>query len=244
MSKDPLLLRAQGAWLELASVPVSFGMPGDVDVVVAPEARICPRGWASIVLLGGAAIVAAPTEAAADRIRKAVAEVPADKLTDLVTIRSVLALGDVLGPATLAYVAPGSFRPAEPAGLCVEEWSDGYGSLEGLVEAAGANDADEAGLDEISSPAFGIRVDGQVVAAAGYGHWPWLRPNRTAHMTVLTAPAWRGKGLARMTASAAVRHVLEQGLLPEWRARTPAARRTAAALGFTEHGSQLSIELV
>ncbi|WP_374116243.1 GNAT family N-acetyltransferase [Streptomyces sp. CoH27] len=85
----------------------------------------------------------------------------------------------------------------------MEEWSDGYGGLYGLVEAAGANDADEAGLDEISSPAFGVPVDGQVVAAAGYGHRPWLWPGRTAHMMVLTAPAWRGKGLARVTASAA-----------------------------------------
>ncbi|MFF3915821.1 GNAT family N-acetyltransferase [Streptomyces sp. NPDC001852] len=239
-----MLLRARGTWQELASVPVSFGAPGDVDVVVSPDARICPRGWAGIVLLGGAAIVTAPTEAAADRIRKAVAEVPADKLTDLETVRGVLTVGDVLGPATLAYVAPDGFRPAELAGLSVEQWSDGYGSLDGLVEASGANDADEAGLDEISSPAFGVRMEGQVVAAAGYGHWPRLRPSRTAHMMVLTAPTWRGKGLARVTASAAVRHALEQGLLPQWRARTPASRKTAAALGFTELGSQLSIELV
>lgn len=54
MPEDPLLVRVQGVWEELASAPVSFGALGDVDVVASPESRICPPGWAGIVLLGGA----------------------------------------------------------------------------------------------------------------------------------------------------------------------------------------------
>ncbi|MFE7531816.1 GNAT family N-acetyltransferase [Kitasatospora sp. NPDC057542] len=241
MSRDPLLVRAQGVWQELASVPVSFGAAGDVDVVVSPRSRICPRGWAGIVLLGGAAIVTAPSEEAAARIRKAVAELPADQLTDLEAVGRALPNGEFLGPAGLAYVAAEGFRPAAaPAGLRVEEGAGGYFDLGDLEQVAGTADADEAGLDEMSSPAFVVRVDGQVVAAAGYYEWP----GRAAHVGVLTAPAWRGKGLARATGSAAVRHALAQGLLPQWRARVPASRKVAVALGFSELGSQMSFELV
>ncbi|WP_405668919.1 GNAT family N-acetyltransferase [Streptomyces sp. NBC_00055] len=53
----------------------------------------------------------------------------------------------------------------------------------------------------------------------------------------------RERGLARVTASATVTHALTAGLLPEWRARPPASRRVAAALGFEELGAQLSMRL-
>ncbi|MFJ9448352.1 GNAT family N-acetyltransferase [Kitasatospora sp. NPDC101235] len=241
MTRDSLLVRAQGVWQELASVPVFFGAAGEVTVVVSPGSRICPREWAGIVLLGGAAIVTAPSEEAAGRIRKSLAELPADKLTDPEALRTALPTSEVLGPAALAYVAPDAFRPAAPPeGLRMEELPGGYFELGDLEQAAGPEDADEAGLDEMSSPAFIVRVEGRVVAAAAYREWP----GGAAHIGVLTAPAWRGKGLARATGSAAVRHALAQDLLPQWRARTPASRKVAVGLGFSELGSQLSVELV
>ncbi|GAA3308374.1 hypothetical protein GCM10020295_70240 [Streptomyces cinereospinus] len=108
-----------------------------------------------------------------------------------------------------------------------------------LEQVAGHEDAGEAALDDITSPAFVVREHGQVVAAAGYRAWP----RRTAHIGVLTAPEVRGRGLARVTGSAAVAHALAAGLLPQWRARPPASRRVAAALGFEELGSQLGVEM-
>jgi len=60
---------------------------------------------------------------------------------------------------------------------------------------------------------------------------------------VLTAPAARGRGLARAAASAAVAHAIGEGRLPQWRARPEASRRVARALGFRELGSQVSIRL-
>jgi predicted GNAT family acetyltransferase len=60
---------------------------------------------------------------------------------------------------------------------------------------------------------------------------------------VLTASAARGRGLARAAASAAVAHAIQEGRLPQWRARLPASRRVAHALGFRELGSQVSIRL-
>ena len=51
------------------------------------------------------------------------------------------------------------------------------------------------------------------------------------------------RGLARVTGSATTTHALAAGLLPQWRARVPASRRVAIALGFRELGVQLSFEL-
>ncbi|WP_425297853.1 GNAT family N-acetyltransferase [Nocardia abscessus] len=65
-------------------------------------------------------------------------------------------------------------------------------------------------------------------------------PRRVAQLSVLTAPDRRGQGL---TGSAAVEHALENGLLPQWRARTRESRRVAASLGFRELGALLSLEL-
>jgi RimJ/RimL family protein N-acetyltransferase len=105
--------------------------------------------------------------------------------------------------------------------------------------AAGTDDVAESGIGKITTPAFAIREHGQVVAAAGYRDWPC----GTAHLSVLTASAARGRGLAQAAASAAVAHAIAEGRLPQWRARPQASRRVARALGFRELGAQVSIRL-
>ncbi|MFF7457052.1 hypothetical protein [Kitasatospora sp. NPDC008115] len=114
MADDPLVVRAQGLWRELASAPVAFGAEGDVLVVAAPASRLGPPGWVGVVVLGGAAVVTAPTEEAAARVREALAGVPAGGLADPAVITRTLPIGRVLGPAALAYVSASAFRPADP----------------------------------------------------------------------------------------------------------------------------------
>ena len=181
----------------------------------------------------------APSEAVAVAVRAAFATLPVEDVTDADAVRSVLPVARVLGPAALAYVSFDEFRPVLPDALTVEQLLGSHSDLRRLEKLAGDDDAGEAGLDEITSPAFVVREAGEVVAAAGYRVWP----SRTAHISVLTAPAWRGRGLARVTGSATAAHALAAGLLPQWRARVPESRRVAAALGFRELGAQLSIEL-
>ncbi|MER6366364.1 GNAT family N-acetyltransferase [Kitasatospora sp. NPDC001527] len=240
MADDSPVTRARALWQELAARPVAFGTRGDIGVVVSPGSRIGPPGWVGIVVLGGAALVTAPTEEAAALIRTAVAGRRADEPAGPAAITDLFPAGRVLGPAALAYASPAAFRPVEPAGRPdVRELPPGHPDLAALERDAGTADADEAGLDEITSPAFVVRgADGRGVAAAGYRRWP----ADTAHLAVLTAPDRRGEGLARAAASAAVRHALARDLLPQWRARVPASRRVAAGLGFTELGVQLSVE--
>jgi hypothetical protein len=238
MPVDPLLIRARGLWETLAAVPVSFATSGGLTVVTSPGSGLCPPSWAGIVMLGDAAIATVPTEGAAQVLRRSLAAVPAGSLTRPEAIKAVLPVTEVLGPATLAYVARDGFRPA-PAHHAVEQLAPGHRDLRELVRSAGPEDADESGLEEITSPAFVVREGTDVVAAAGYRAWPAA----TAHVCVLTDPHWRGRRLARQTASAAVAHALAAGLLPQWRARPPASRQVARALGFRELGSQLSVRL-
>ncbi|WP_250005994.1 GNAT family N-acetyltransferase [Actinoplanes sp. M2I2] len=111
--------------------------------------------------------------------------------------------------------------------------------LTSLVGKVSEAEAGEAGLDEVTSPVFVLRSGGEMVAAAGYAIWP----AGTAHLSVLTAAEYRGRGLARAVASAAVADASAAGLVSQWRARPEASRRVARALGFVELGAQLSIRL-
>lgn len=237
MPIDPVLAHARGLWAEPARVPVSFGPAGGFAVAVSPESRMCPPGWVGVVLLGGSAVVAAPSRAAAARIAEAFSTLTVEELVEPGRVAAVLAVAEVLGPAALGYLEEHDFRPMR-AGLPVDELPAGHPELRGLEISAGDEDAGEAGLDEITSPVFVVRADGEAVAASGYLLWP----RRTAHLSVLTAPGWRGRGLGRAAASCAVTHALEAGLLPQWRARPEESRRVAAALGFRELGTQLSFK--
>ncbi|MFG3343952.1 GNAT family N-acetyltransferase [Streptomyces sp. NPDC048018] len=238
MSVDPLLIRARGLWEMLAAAPVSFAPSGGVTVVASPASGLCPPSWAGMVVLGDAAIVTAPTEAAARAMRCAVAKVPAESLAEADVVRTILPVAEVLGPATLGYASSDDFRPAA-AGAAIEALTPGHRELHELVRSAGLKDADESGMEEITSPAFIVREGADVAAAAGYQTWSAA----TAHISVLTAPHHRGRGLARQVASAAVAHALAADLMPQWRARPVESRRVAAALGFRELGTQLSVRL-
>ncbi|MFB7669333.1 GNAT family N-acetyltransferase [Kitasatospora sp. NPDC056138] len=242
MPMDSLLSRARGLWEGMTEVPgTSFAPTGGVNVVVAPNSALSPPGWLGVVVLGGSALVTAPSEQAAAAVHRAVAGLSAEAVgsTAAVTaLREVLPVGRVLGPAALAYTSREEFRPVSAEGLTLEELPAGHHGLRALEQVSGEPDMREAGLFTITSPGFAVREGDTVVAAAGYRSWP----GRTAHLSVLTAPGRRGRGLAKVTGSAAVAHALVAGLLPQWRAQVPASRRAAGALGFRELGTQLSVE--
>ncbi|MET8006916.1 GNAT family N-acetyltransferase [Nonomuraea glycinis] len=159
-------------------------------------------------------------------------------LGDLGGLPRALAVEDVLGPASLAYVDAGGFV-AVHGGVAVERLPAGDVRVRELLDASDPAEAGESGLREIVSDAFVVREGLEVVAVAGYR--PWL--DTAAHVSVLTAAGRRGEGLAKVVASAAVADALERGLLPQWRARPEASRRVARALGFDEVGGQVSVKL-
>ncbi|KAB8160252.1 GNAT family N-acetyltransferase [Streptomyces sp. 3MP-14] len=239
MPIDPLLSEVRARWTSWARVPVSFPPAGPPSVAVSPESGLCPPGWVGVVALGGSAIATAPDERAAALVRDALARLPPAAVTDPAAVRRALPVAELLGPAALAYLAAARFRPVGAGAPAVERLPARHDALRELAESAGPQEAGEADVGGVTSPAFVVSEAGRVVAAAGYQLWP----GRVAHVSVLTDPGWRGRGLARATGAAAVAHALAAGLLPQWRARPPASRRVAAALGFEELGAQLSVRL-
>ncbi|MEV4579826.1 GNAT family N-acetyltransferase [Nonomuraea jabiensis] len=227
--------RARDLWAGLAGVPVTFPANGDVKVVVSPGSSLCPPGWTGVVALGGAILATVPDAALAEPVRSALPD-PGD--TGLARIPELLPVLDVLGPATLAYLDAGDFVPA-PATAEVDRLPADHPAIRALLESVPEEEADESGLEEITSAAYAVRDGGDILAAAGFR--PWL--DTAAHVSVLTASRCRGRGLARLAASAAVADALTLGLLPQWRARPEPSRRVARALGFLEHGAQISIRL-
>ncbi|MFD6970530.1 GNAT family N-acetyltransferase [Streptomyces sp. NPDC059949] len=237
MPLDPLIARAQALWQDLAGAPVEFGR-SDVSVIVSPRSNLCPPSWCGVVVLGGAGIITVPTAEVAVQVRMVAAAVPPAALVQTDVLRARLPVVEVLGPTTLAYLSGPDFRPVS-ADRTVTRVPAEHPGLAALLTRAGQEDAGESGLDEISSPAFVVLDGVEVVAAAGYQDWP----GRTAHLSVLTLPEHRSRGLAKAVASAAVAHALDAGLMPQWRARPEASRRVARALGFLEVGAQLSMRL-
>ncbi|MFD8596725.1 GNAT family N-acetyltransferase [Kitasatospora sp. NPDC059646] len=235
MTNEVLLHTTRRRWEALAGAPAAFPEPGRAAVVVSPRSGLCPPGWLGLVTLGGSVLATAPDERRARLLRAALREHPADLAGDAERLRPLLPIGDLLGPATLSYLAPDALLPH--LGTVHQLPGDDPG-LRDLEQRTGVADAEESGLAGLTSPVFAVLAeDGRVLAACGYRTWPF----GIAHLGVLTDPAHRARGLARRAASPAARHALAAGLLPQWRARIPASRRVAARLGFRELGTQLSL---
>ncbi|MBU2670127.1 GNAT family N-acetyltransferase [Actinoplanes bogorensis] len=228
--------RARALWVSLAGVPVGFRASA-VEVVVSPKSLLCPPGWVGIVVVGDGAIATAPDGAAAGMMERALADLDVSAMSDPAVVGTRIAVDEVLGPATLAYCDAATFRPVDSG--AIESIPADDAELNALIARVPADEAGEAGLDEITSPAFVVRQGSELLAAAGYRDWPL----GTAHLSVLTAPEARGRGLAKAVASAAVAAALDAGRFPQWRARPVESRQVARALGFVEVGAQLSLRL-
>ncbi len=238
MGLDPLLVRARQMWVGLAGKPADFPDAGSVNIIVSPDARWCPPGWAGVILLGGGCLATAPDPGQAAVLRDLLADGPLDSMSGLAWLLESPVIVETLGPAALAYVDDQGF--SEIVGLAhVDRALADDPDLGAFLAAVGSDDAGESGLAEITSAAFVVRNGTSVVAAAGYRHWP----DDVAHMSVLTASGSRRHGLGRAVASAAVADALAHQMLPQWRARPEASRQVARLLGFRELGWQLSLNL-
>ncbi len=237
MPVPTLMSEVRLVWESLAGAPTAF-VAGSVSVVVSPQSQLCPAGWIGIVVLGDSAIATAPDVESADALRRALRGTPTSSVADPAPLLGELGIVEAVGPAALAYLAAPEFRP-QHGPPPTERHAANSDEVAALLAAAGVGDADESGLKHITSPVYLVREDERVVAGAGYRHWP----GDVAHLSVLVAPPARGRGLARRVASATIVHALQEGRLPQWRARPPSSRRVACRLGFRVLGAQLSMRL-
>ena len=151
-----LTARSRALWESLADGPAEFGPV--LHVIVSPDSRLCPPGWAGIVVIADAVIATAPTPAIAHAVQRALRMLPAASLTEPSMLRARLQLLDMLGPACLAYLDPAEFCPYHGP-IAVEQLLPQYEDLCQLVAASSAEDVDESGITEVTSPAFAARED-------------------------------------------------------------------------------------
>ncbi len=234
-----LVSAARRPWVELAGGGHRFG--DGVTVVVEPRSRLCPAGFVGVVSIGEGVLATVPAAELAAPVDAVLTSVPVHGATTTTAFETAFEVTAVLGPAALAYLDAASFTPAPPRqGWRVEPVPPDAPELGAFLARCPPADADESALADASSPVAVVRDrDGVVLAACGWHTWP----AGTAHLGVLTAPHARSQGAGRAAASGAVTAALTAGLLPQWRARIPASRRVAAALGFTEFGAQLSVRV-
>jgi L-amino acid N-acyltransferase YncA len=180
----------------------------------------------------------APDVNTGQTMQRVLGTVPVASVADATVLTRELVIADMLGPASLAYLDPADFCPA-PGQAAATGLDTSSPALRRFLTETAASDLAESGIAEITSPAFVIREEDRIIAAAGYRDWP----GQVAHLSVLTAAHARARGLGGAVASAAVMHALGQDKLPQWRARPEASRRIARRLGFRELGAQVSIRL-
>lgn len=240
----PQLGTVRHAWEHLTGSSAQFLDTSTPRIVVTSASRLCPPGWCGLVTIAGATIATAPDTTHADVLRRGLTDVLTATTTGLTPQSSSmlarrLPVSDVLGPADLAYLLASTSPStvAQTVGVHALDVADPL--VQELVAASSADDATEAGIDTLTSPAFAVLRDGAALAVAGYERWP----SSIAHLCVLVHPAARGAGLARAVAAAASDHALHAGLLPQWRARPIASQRVARALGYRSLGHQLSVRL-
>jgi len=188
MYPPTLTAKSRALWETLAGVPTEFRPV--LRVVVSPYSRLCPLGWVGIVVIADSVIATAPTPAAADAVQQALGTLPAALLTNPETLSTQLQLLEVRGPACLAYLDPVEFQPYQGA-AAVEQLLPHDEDLRQLAAVSGAEDVEESGITEITSPAFAAREHGTIFSAAGYRVWP----GAVAHLSVLTMSAARGRAL-------------------------------------------------
>ena len=138
---------------------------------------------------------------------------------------------------TLHYVEQAQFRPARYR-FAVESLPSGHPDLDAFLARQLDRDVARSGLPR-ATVVFAVRLEDSVVAAAGYR----LLPARVAAVGALTAPKWRGFGLARTLVSAATSDALAKRLLPQATAVAGDARRILASLGFRELGARIDLRL-
>lgn len=222
---------ANHAWAQLVGLSVLQG----VQVIVDSKSPLAPRGWIGILALDGTITASVPRADLAGPVNAALVDLSSRQATmsDVVVPR-LPPTRAALGPASLFY-PPNEFSVGGFG--AVEEVS--AADVESLLEAACPEELNESGVRELASPLFGSRsATGALAAVSGYRRWP----NKVAHLAVLTHPDHRRGGHGRRVAVAAIRHAMDEHLLPQWRARPVASKMLARSLGLTELGAQLSLE--
>ncbi len=196
-----------------------------------------------ILVAGGAPLVSLPSaamELLADRARGWSGEVVAspEALTELLR---PLQVERIVGPAFIGYGTAATLDLAAAPGARALRPED-HAAVSKLRDACSAEEWDHGGSDAAATPTFGcFHESGDLLALAGYKTWG----ETIAHIAIVTARHARGQGCATNAVSAAARHALDAGLLPQYRTLAANASSIAVAqkLGFQQYGFSVYVRL-
>ena len=150
----------------------------------------------------------------------------------------VISTDKVTGPAWVGFADKG-FKPVKSAARLLTPKDEA--AMRELAEGCGETAWKQSKIAVDRQTNFGLFVGGKLVAASGYLNLA----GQLAYIGVITHPAHRGKGYARMVASASMAHALEFNLIPMW--RTLDAHESAVALagtlGFEKYAATLDVQL-
>lgn len=146
----------------------------------------------------------------------------------------------IAGPAYQGYVERPQFRAAPHPGVRVLSRAD-QAALHQLADACEGDAWDDSGIAFDDPHVFGCCVDHRVVAAARY------RPGwaETAHIGVVTHPAYRGRHYGRAVVSAATAEGLEAGFVVLYQTvlRNAPSVALATRLGYQMYATHLAVQL-
>jgi ribosomal protein S18 acetylase RimI-like enzyme len=146
----------------------------------------------------------------------------------------------VIGPAFIGYTDAKLFRQVTCGGarlLTNADWKE----LELLRYGCLAEEWDHGGSSFRPNEMVGILSNQRLVGVASYQVWG----RHIAHISIITHPAFRGRGYATLAVSELTRIVLERKLVPQYRtleANQP-SMAVARQLGFVQYATSLAIRL-
>ncbi len=151
----------------------------------------------------------------------------------------VISSDHVTGPAWVGFADKGGFKPVKSDARLLTTKDEA--AMRELAEGCGETAWKQSKIAVDRQTNFGLFAGGKLVAASGYLNLA----GQVAYIGVITHPDHRGKGYARMVASASMAHGLEFNLVPMWRTLDAheSAVKLAGTLGFEKYAATLDVQL-
>jgi RimJ/RimL family protein N-acetyltransferase len=146
----------------------------------------------------------------------------------------------IIGPAFIGYTDAKLFRQLGSGGARLLTNADRE-AVEILRNACLAEEWDHGGSTFRPKEMVGVLSDQRLVTVASYQGWG----EHIAHISIITHPAFRGRGYAAIAVSELTRIALERKLVPQYRtleANQP-SMAVARRLGFVQYATSLAIRL-
>jgi GNAT superfamily N-acetyltransferase len=213
--------------------------------VQSHTARLADATGIWLLVAGGAPVVSMPADVFASHGQRAKAWTTALVADEASLLQELSGLapgrvGKVIGPAFIGYGSAATLTLDDAAGAVAIPSQEA--SVAALRDACGAAWADGGSKIDPHVPLFAVFAGSRELAAlASYEVWN----QRIAHISIVTHPLHRGRGLGRAAVALAAEHALTAGLIPQYRTlqANTASMAIAKRLGFVEYGFSVYVRM-